>query len=316
VAFLQYMQRFYWPIRELADRFTTLQQAMASSERIFRVLDEPEEITDPPAPRRLDRVQGKVEFRNVWFRYPRVSRDGVTGGGPPDGEEPAWILSDVSFVVQPGERVAIVGATGAGKSTLMNLLCRFYDVQRGVVLLDDIPIQELAQRNLRQHVRLVLQDPFLFTDTVLENIRMRDASLPPSRVQEAAALVGADQFIVRLPDGWDTVLAERGANLSVGQKQLLALARAAAFDPEIVLVLDEATASVDPVSEALIQRSMRRMLRDRTALIIAHRLNTIEDADRIIVLEHGRIVEGGTHAELLTRGGIYHRLYELQVQGR
>jgi ATP-binding cassette subfamily B multidrug efflux pump len=288
VAFLQYMQRFYWPIRELAERYTTLQQAMASSERIFRVLDEPEAITDPPAPIPIKRMDGKIEFRDVSFAY---------------GDD-KLVLSDVSFVVQPGERVAIVGATGAGKTTIMSLLCRFYDIQRGSILIDDVPITSLAQRELRQHVRLVLQDPFLFTDTVLENVRMRDASISRAQVEAAARQVGADQLIARLPDGWDTVLAERGANLSVGQKQLIALARAAAFDPEIVLVLDEATASVDPVSDALIQRSVRELMRGRTALIIAHRLNTIQDVDWIIVLQHGRVVEVGTHAELLRRGGI------------
>ena len=293
VAFLQYMQRFYWPIRELADRYTTLQQAMASSERIFRVLDEPVGVTDPPVPRRLGRLRGKVEFRHVWFAY------------DPDN----WVLSDVSFVVEPGEKVAIVGATGAGKSTLMSLLCRFYDVQRGAILLDDVPITELAQRDLRRHVRLLLQDAFLFSDTVFENVRLRDPSVDRARAAEAAALVGASQFIDRLPERWDTLLAERGANLSVGQKQLIALARAAAFDPDVVLVLDEATASVDPVADELIQRSMRRVMQGRTALIIAHRLNTIQDVDRIVVLHHGCVVEVGSHAELLARQGTYHRLY-------
>lgn len=296
VAFLQYMQRFYWPIRELADRYTTLQQAMASSERIFRVLDEPVEITDPPVPRTLGHFRGKVELRHVWFAYDRDN----------------WVISDVSFVVQPGEKVALVGATGAGKSTLMSLLCRFYDVQRGQILLDDVPIAELAQHDLRRHVRLVLQDPYLFTDSVLENVRLRDPSIEPTRAAQAAALVGADPFIGRLPDGWDTLLAERGANLSVGQKQLIALARAAAFDPDVVLVMDEATASVDPVTDELIQRSMRRVMQGRTAIIIAHRLNTIQDVDRIIVLQHGRVVEEGTHMQLLAREGVYRRLYELQ----
>jgi ATP-binding cassette, subfamily B, multidrug efflux pump len=300
VAFMQYVQRFYWPIREIAERYTTLQQAMASSERIFRVLDEPEEVTDPPHPRHLEHIQGKVEFDHVWFAY----------------DQDNWVLSDVSFVIQPGEKVAIVGATGAGKSTLMNLLCRFYDVQRGQIRIDDVPITELTQRELRQHVRMVLQDPFLFTDTVLENVRMRDASIPVTQVESAAELVGADQFIVQLPQGWDTMLAERGANLSVGQKQLLALARAASFDPEIVLVMDEATASVDPVTDELIQQSMRRVMQGRTSLIIAHRLNTIQDVDRIIVLQHGRIVEVGTHAELLRAHGIYYRLYELQYRSQ
>lgn len=298
VAFIQYMQRFYWPIRDLSDRYTTLQQAMASSERIFGVLDEPEEVVDPPSPVRLERVRGEIEFRNVWFAY--------------EGEN--WVLRDVSFRIAPGEKVAIVGATGAGKSTLMSLLSRFYDVQRGAILVDGVPITDLPQRELRRHVGIVLQDPFLFTDTVQENIRLRDTSISPERVRAAARLVGADAFIMKMRNGYDTVLAERGANLSTGQKQLLALARVAAFDPEIVLVMDEATASIDPETEAFIQQSIQRVTAGRTSIIIAHRLNTIRHVDRIIVLHRGRVAETGTHAELLARRGVYYRLYELQYK--
>jgi ABC-type multidrug transport system fused ATPase/permease subunit len=298
VAFIQYMQRFYWPIRDLSDRYTTLQQAMASSERIFGVLDEPEEVVDPPAPVHLERVRGEIEFRNVWFAY----------------EDDNWVLQNVSFTIAPGEKVAIVGATGAGKSTLMSLLSRFYDVQRGAILVDGVPITAVPQRELRRHVGIVLQDPFLFTDTVQENIRLRAPSVSPERVRAAARLVGADAFIMKMRNGYDTVLAERGANLSTGQKQLLALARVAAFDPEIVLVMDEATASIDPETEASIQESIQRVTAGRTSIIIAHRLNTIRHVDRIIVLHRGRVAETGTHAELLARRGVYYRLYELQYK--
>lgn len=298
VAFLQYMQRFYWPIRDLADRYTTIQQAMASSERIFAVMDEEEEISDVDEPVELTRIQGKIEFRNVWFAY----------------DEGNWVLRDVSFVIKPGEKVALVGATGAGKSTMMSLLNRFYDIQRGMILIDDVPIIELRQRSLRRHVGLVLQDPFIFTDTIEENIRMRDQTLGLEEVHAAARLVGADGFILKLRDGYRTVLAERGNNLSTGQKQLLALARVAAFNPEIVLVMDEATASIDPETEAMLQRSIRQVMEGRTSIVIAHRLNTIRNVDRILVLHQGRVVEEGSHEELLERRGTYYRLYELQYK--
>jgi ATP-binding cassette subfamily B protein len=298
VAFLQYMQRFYWPIRDLSERYTTIQQAMASSERIFAVLDEPEEVTDAPDAIDLAEIQGKIEFDHVWFAY--------------DADN--WVLRDVSFTIEPGDKVAIVGATGAGKSTMMSLLNRFYDVQKGEIRVDGVPIGRLRQRQLRRQVGLVLQDPFIFTDTVEQNIRMRDESIDLDEVKAAAKLVGADTFIDRMPDGYESLLAERGANLSTGQKQLIALARVAAFNPQIVLVLDEATASIDPETEATLQHSIREVMRGRTSIIIAHRLNTIRFVDRILVLNQGLIVEEGTHEALLAARGTYYRLYELQYK--
>ncbi|HEU0075006.1 MAG TPA: ABC transporter ATP-binding protein [Dehalococcoidia bacterium] len=298
IAFLQYMQRFYWPVRDISERFTNLQQAVASCERIFGVLDEPEEIIDAAEARPLGRIEGRVEFRNVWFAY----------------DEDNWVLRDVSFNIEPGEAVAIVGATGAGKSTMMNLLNRFYDVQRGDIIVDGVPVRELRQRELRRQVGMVLQDPFIFTDSVLENVRLRDQSIPPAQVEAAAQQVGADSFIRRMPQGFESHLAERGANLSTGQKQLISLARVAAFDPKIVLVMDEATASIDPETEATLQRSMRNVMSGRTSIIIAHRLNTIRHVNRILVLQQGEVVEEGTHAELLARGGTYASLYELQYK--
>jgi len=299
VAFMQFMTFFYWPLRELAQRYTTLQQAMASAERVFGVLDTPEELSDLAEPEHLgDRIFGKIEFRNVWFAY----------------DEPNWILKDVSFTVQPGEWIAVVGATGAGKTTILSLLTRFYDVQRGQILVDDIPIERLPQRELRRHVGLMLQEPFIFTDTIEENIRLRDQSISGEQVRTAAEQIGASTFIDRLPEGYSTLLAERGGNLSTGQKQLVALARVAAFNPEIVLVMDEATASIDPETEETIQRGIREVMTERSSIIIAHRLNTIRTVNRIIVLDHGVLVEEGTHEELLAAGGQYHRLYELQYR--
>lgn len=301
VAFLAFMQRFFWPVRELSERYTMLQGAMASSERIFGVLDEAEEVTDIEGARTLEAVRGEIRFDHVWFAY----------------QEPNWVLKNVSFTIRPGEKVAIVGATGAGKSTMMALLSRFYDVQRGAILVDGVPIRDLQQRWLRRHVGTMLQDPWVFTDTIEENIRLRDRSISAEQIRAAARAVGAAPFIERLPEGYGTLLAERGANLSTGQKQLLALARVAAFNPEIVLVMDEATASIDPETEAVIQRGLNEVMAGRTAIIIAHRLNTIRAVDRIIVLHQGEVVEDGTHEALIAHGGIYARLYELQyrVQG-
>jgi ATP-binding cassette, subfamily B, multidrug efflux pump len=298
VAFISYMQRFFWPIRELSERYTMIQGAMASAERIFGVLDEPRTVVDADEARPLPGVRGEIRFDHVWFAY----------------EEGNWVLRDVDFTVPAGQKVAIVGATGAGKSTMMALLSRFYDVQQGAILVDGTPIRDLPQRWLRRHVGVMLQDPWIVSDTVEENIRLRDPSISTEQIRRAAEAVGAAKFIERLPDGYHTVLAERGANLSTGQKQLIALARVAAFNPEIVLVMDEATASIDPETEETIQRGLDRVMAGRTAIIIAHRLNTIRSVDRIIVLHLGEVVEDGSHEELIARGGIYARLYELQYQ--
>lgn len=297
VAFLTLVGMYYNPVREIADRFNILQSAMAALERIFTLLDQPEGVQDDEHAVGLPgRVDGEVTFDHVWFAY----------------NEGTWVLRDVSFRIAPGERVAIVGATGAGKSSMINLLLRFYDIQQGAIRLDGIDIAKAKQRDVRRHIGLVLQDPFIFTGTVAENIRLRDETIPMAQVRKAAQLVGADRFINELPMGYEHKLVERGANLSTGQKQLIAFARSVAFDPEVMLVLDEATANIDSETEALIQDSLERLTARRTSIIIAHRLATIRAADRIIVLHHGEIVEEGTHDELLALHGRYYRLWLLQ----
>ena len=306
VAQIQYTERFFRPIQDLAEKYNILQGAMASSERIFRVLDEPVTVEDPPDPVILDRVRGEVEFRDVWFAYD-------DDPGAADGE-PEWVLKGVSFRIRPGESVAFVGHTGAGKTSIINLITRFHDPQRGQVLVDDVDVRRLGQRELRRHVGLVLQDVFLFSGTVASNIRLGDLDISDEQIRRAAEFVNAQRFIERLPDGYQTEVVERGATLSAGQRQLIAFARALAHNPEILLVLDEATSSVDTETEILIQDAVARVLRGRTSIIIAHRLSTIQNVDRILVMHKGRIVEEGGHRELLARGGIYTKLYQLQYR--
>ncbi|MDR5708862.1 MAG: ABC transporter ATP-binding protein [Armatimonadota bacterium] len=304
VAMIQYAERFFEPVRELADKFNLLQQAMASSERIFRLLDEPVTVEDPPNPVRLERVRGEIEFRDVWFAY---------GDAPAGGNGAGWALRGVSFCIAPGEHVALVGYTGAGKTSLCNLLLRFYDPQRGQVLLDGVDLRWMRQRELRRHVGLVFQDTFLFSGTIADNIRLFNSDISDAQVEATARLVGADRFIRQLPNGYQTEVGERGVRLSAGQRQLVALARALVYNPEVLVILDEATSSVDAETEELVQEALRGVLRSRTTLIIAHRLSTVQHVDRILVLHKGRIVEEGTHAQLLARGGIYAKLYRLQA---
>ncbi|MGD8377162.1 MAG: ABC transporter ATP-binding protein [Acidobacteriota bacterium] len=300
VAFIGYAEKFFRPLEELSQRYAVMQAAMASSERILQLLDTRPSIVSPARPVALpDRPHGEIVFENVSFAY--------EAGSP--------VLRNVSFRIAPGEEVAVVGWTGSGKSTLIKLLVRLYDVQEGSIRIDGIDIRDLDLRDLRRSVGIVLQDPFLFADTVAGNISLGDPRIPPERIRGAAAAVHADRFIDGLGAGYDEPVRERGSNLSVGEKQLLSFARAVAFDPA-VLVLDEATSSVDPATEARIQEALQVVLRDRTSLVIAHRLATIRDADRILVLHHGRLAEEGSHAALMARpDGIYRSLHRLQFGG-
>ena len=298
VAFLLYAQRFFRPISDMSEKFNMLQAAMASSERIFTLLDTPVLLKNPKNPvSRSGQALGRIEFERVWFAY----------------TENDFVLRDVSFEVAPGERIGIVGATGAGKTTIINLLMRFYDVTRGRICLDGVDIRELDLRGLRRLFSLVLQDVHLFSGSIASNIRLGEQGISDAAVEQAAASVHADRFIAPLPDGFSSVVAERGANFSVGQKQILSFARALAFDPRI-LVLDEATSSVDTETELLIQDGLQVLMAGRTTIAIAHRLSTIQNMDKILVLHKGQIRERGTHQNLLTQRGIYHRLYQLQYK--
>ncbi|MFQ5740116.1 MAG: ABC transporter ATP-binding protein [Acidobacteriota bacterium] len=297
VAFIQYSERFYKPISDLSEKFNILQGAMASSERIFGLLDTPPKIVEPGLPVRLERVAGRVEFRDVWFSYQQSSP----------------VLKNVNLTIESGEKVAIVGATGAGKSTLIHLLCRFYDVQQGEVLVDGINVKEMDLDQLRQSVAVVLQDVFLFSGSVADNVRLWGRSIGRGRMEEAARRVHADRFVRKLPQAYDTRVTERGLSLSVGERQLIALARALAHDPRI-LILDEATSSVDTETELLIQDGLEKLMSNRTSLIVAHRLSTIRNCDRIIVFHKGEIREAGSHSQLLQRRGIYFKLYQLQYK--
>jgi ATP-binding cassette subfamily B protein len=302
-AFTMYATRFFRPIQDLSEKFNILQSAMAASERIFRLLDEPVKIESDPNAQRLVEPRGEIEFRNVWFSYKH------------EGEiaDADWVLRDVSFIVKPGQTVAIVGHTGAGKTTLISLLLRFYDVQRGAILLDGRDIRAINLQDLRRQFGIVLQDPFLFTGSIESNVRLGTPGIDRATVQHAVNEIGLGDFVRALPEGVATIVNERGSTLSVGQRQLISFARALAHNPRF-LILDEATSSVDTKTELQIREALDRLLSGRSAMVIAHRLSTIQYADRILVFHKGRLREQGAHQELLSMRGIYYRLYQLQYK--
>jgi ATP-binding cassette subfamily B multidrug efflux pump len=294
-AFLMYIREFFRPLEELSDKSNIFQQAMASAERIFALLDEVETVADPVTPVKIESFKGEVEFDGVSFAY----------------DDKNWILNDVSFHLKPGESLALVGATGAGKTSIISLIARFYDVQKGAVKIDGEDVRNYTQTELRRRVGTVLQDPFIFSGNIADNIGMHNPEIDRDRIIEAAKYVNAHRFIVQLPEGYDTNLSERGSNLSTGQKQLLAMARVLVQNPDFLLILDEATANVDTETEQLIQSALEKVMHGRTTIIIAHRLSTIKDVDRILVMRKGEVIEEGNHRELLEQDGYYRTLYEL-----
>ncbi len=296
-AFIQLTEMFFRPIRDLSEKYNIMQTAMASSERIFKLMDNKTFVNNPENPLALNEVRGDIEFKNVWFAY----------------NDNEYILKNISFRINRGETAAIVGATGAGKTSIINTLTRFYDIQKGSILVDGIDISNIDKRELRKHISIVLQDIFLFSGTIKSNISMSNDEIPEEKLSRAAETVGADKFIQQLPRKYAETVKERGSTLSVGQKQLISFARALAYDPKI-LILDEATSSVDTETEILIQRAIEKLLVGRTAIVIAHRLSTIQNADKIIVLHKGEIREMGNHQELLAKRGIYYKLYQLQFK--
>ena len=294
-VFITYISSFFEPIQELSEQLGTLQSSIASAEKIFSVLDVKPEIVSPADPAPVN-ILGEIEFRHVWFAY----------------EEENYILKDVSFVIHPGEKAAFVGATGAGKSTILNLIGRYFDIQKGQILIDGIDIHEIDLDVLRGAIGQVQQDVFIFTGDIKSNISLNNEAISPDDVRRAAEIVNADPFIQKLPHGYDEPVTERGSTLSAGQRQLLSFARTLAYDPKI-LVLDEATANIDTETETLITQALARLMDGRTTIMVAHRLSTIQHADKIIVMHHGEIKESGTHQELLAKDGLYKKLYELQL---
>jgi ATP-binding cassette subfamily B protein len=310
-AFIQYAQRFFRPIQDFSEKYNILQAAMASSERIFKLLDTPPEITSPAVTKAPD-GPGRIQFDHVWFAYRSIPAH--VGGAPTrPSTEPDWVLRDVSFTIEPGETVAIVGHTGAGKTTIISLLMRFYDVQKGAIRIDGVDIKEMSLPDLRRRFGIVLQDPFLFTGTIEGNIRLGSKWITDEQVTQAAADVNLADFIHSLPNGFKEEVRERGSTLSTGQKQLISFARALAHNPKI-LILDEATSSVDTETEFKVRDALSRMIEGRTSVVIAHRLSTVQRADQIIVMHKGQVREMGTHQQLLAQRGIYYKLYQLQYK--
>ncbi len=295
--FIQFVEMFWRPVRDLAEKFDILQRAMAASERIFKLLDDNTIIPDTENPTSIAKVKGEIEFKDVWFAY-----------NPGD-----YVLKNVSFKINHGQTVAIVGATGAGKTSIINILTRFYDIEKGSITLDGIDIRQLAKKDLRKYISMVLQDVFLFSGTIKSNINLGNSQITDEEIINAAKTVGANKFIEKLPNKYDEEVKEKGATLSVGQRQLISFARALAYNPQI-LILDEATSSVDTETEILIQNAIEKLLVGRTSIVIAHRLSTIQNADKILVMHKGELKEMGTHQELLANRGIYYKLYQLQYK--